>query len=285
MSLSSLELDAFFTVAKVRNFTRAAKELFVTQSELSQRILNLEDKLETALLIRDRQDLRLTEAGQNLFEYCRIRAEMGGEVLSCLQSRDQALSGTLRIGGFSSVMNSVIFPAIAPLLRSNAGIKLHSFTREMEELPRLLRQAQIDFMILDRLYPHEEIETVALGSEEYVLVESTRYSPVEIYLDHDEIDQITWEYLKKFKLLSKKNSLQRRYVDDTEGLIAGAKQGLGKAVVPKHLLDKKMNLRILHPTQILKTPVILHYYKMPYYSELQKKVLETLTTNAPMFLS
>src|SRR4051812_42865459 len=102
MSLSSLQLDAFLTVAQTLNFTKAADQLHITQSALSQRIMKLEEELETSLFIRDRAGLKLTEAAQDLIRYCRCKNSLEDEFLSGL--RDASLAGVIRIGGLSSLM-------------------------------------------------------------------------------------------------------------------------------------------------------------------------------------
>jgi DNA-binding transcriptional LysR family regulator len=61
MGLQTAQLEAFEEVAKLRNFSKAAKALHITQSALSQRIINLESELEVALFIRDPSGLRLTD--------------------------------------------------------------------------------------------------------------------------------------------------------------------------------------------------------------------------------
>ena len=112
MNLSSLGLSAFQVCAQVGHFTKAAEQLSITQSALSQRIKNLERELETTLLVRDRTGVRLTETGSTLLRYCRLREALEVEAISQLKggSKDE-LSGHIRIGGFSSVMRSVVLPA------------------------------------------------------------------------------------------------------------------------------------------------------------------------------
>ena len=59
-------LPAFEAVAKHLNITKAAAELFVTHSAVSQAIKNLEDSLNTTLLKRDKRSMELTPAGEEL---------------------------------------------------------------------------------------------------------------------------------------------------------------------------------------------------------------------------
>ena len=113
MSLQSNQLDAFMAVAELLNFTKAADKLHITQSALSQRILNLESELQTTLFIRDRSGLKLTEQSFDLIRYCQSRMTLEDEFINSLKSKNSKdLAGVLKIGGFSSVMRSVIQPSL-----------------------------------------------------------------------------------------------------------------------------------------------------------------------------
>jgi DNA-binding transcriptional LysR family regulator len=62
------QLQYFVAVARRRHFTRAAEDLYVTQSALSQQVRRLEDELGLALLRRTSQGVELTPAGAELLE-------------------------------------------------------------------------------------------------------------------------------------------------------------------------------------------------------------------------
>ena len=59
-------LRGFEAAARHLSFTRAAEEMFLTQSALSRQIIALEEQLGTALFERRHRELRLTDAGQAL---------------------------------------------------------------------------------------------------------------------------------------------------------------------------------------------------------------------------
>ena len=59
-------LNYFLTVAREGNITRAAKLLHITQPTLSRQLMQLEDELGTALFIRGKRQMTLTEDGQIL---------------------------------------------------------------------------------------------------------------------------------------------------------------------------------------------------------------------------
>ena len=61
-------LRYFVETARQRSFTTAASHLYVTQSTVSKMVRQLEDEVGQALLIREGRTVRLTDAGQIVFE-------------------------------------------------------------------------------------------------------------------------------------------------------------------------------------------------------------------------
>jgi len=282
VSLSSLSLDAFYACAQTGHFTKAASELFITQSALSQRVAKLEGELGTRLFVRFSKGIQLTAAGQELLRYCKVRESLERDSLDRIrgESKDQ-LTGVIRIGGFSSVMRSVILPALSPLLVENPKLKLNLISKEMDELPQMLKRGEIDYMIHYDELVRDDIETLRLGEEKNILVEKRGYKGPDVYLDHDENDQTTARYLRLQKI---NKNYERRYLDDVYGLIDGVKNGIGRAVIPEHLIKKERSVKIVGKKISLAFPVILHFFRQPYYTDLHKKILAQLLENCPRYL-
>ena len=65
------QLKYFLKVAETLNFSSASKELFITQSTLSQQIIQLERELDQKLFQRNSHEVMLTEAGHTLLPLAR----------------------------------------------------------------------------------------------------------------------------------------------------------------------------------------------------------------------
>ena len=65
------QLQVFEAVARLRNFSRAGDELFLTQSTVSTQIKNLSDTIGFALVEQIGKEVHLTEAGKLLHNACR----------------------------------------------------------------------------------------------------------------------------------------------------------------------------------------------------------------------
>ena len=284
MSLSSLQLDAFLAAAKSLNFSRAAESLFITQSALSQRIKNLELTMGATLFIRDPSQIKITEIGEKLLRYCQTKDAMEDELLLNLTSIEGGeLAGIVRIGAFSSVLRSVVIPSMSSLLRKNPKIQCDFIHKETPGLPSLLERSECDFIILD--YPMESasVEKHLLGYEEYIVIESSEYTcPENIYLDNSLNDTATEQFFNAQDGPAPK--YERRFMGETYGIIAGVEAGLGRSVMPVHLLTERPHLKKVEGFHLYKREITLHYKKQSYYSELYKQVKKQLTDKCKNYL-
>lgn len=276
MKISSIQLEAFYAVAQTRNFTQAAASLHVTQSALSQRILNLESQIQTTLFIRERAGLRMTEAADELLRYCRMQADFEGEFLSKYSSNQEDLAGVVRIAGISSVMRSLALPGLVQLTSQYPQVQLQSLTREIRELMPLLKNSEADFILTSQASERDEVESIHLGNERNVLVRTIKKKSSDMFLDHDEADETTFQYLKQQRRSSSK--IRRHFLDDIYGVIEGVQLGLGQAVVPEHLIENVKGLTIVEG-KALEIPVYLQYFKQPFYSKLHQSVVQVLSTS------
>src|SRR5260221_12393110 len=86
--LPSLDLlKGFEAAARNLSFTKAAAELYVTQSAVSRQVKTLEEQLGVALFRRHHRDLRLTAEGQTLYRTSGEDLRLLGDVASRLGGR------------------------------------------------------------------------------------------------------------------------------------------------------------------------------------------------------
>lgn len=90
-------LRAFMQVAKLGNFARAAGELSLSPSTLSQMIKDLEKELGARLFHRTTRSVSLTEAGAGLLEKLNPAMAALDDALASIQGADDRPSGTVRI--------------------------------------------------------------------------------------------------------------------------------------------------------------------------------------------
>ena len=117
-------LHAFLAVARARSFTRAAAQLGVSQSALSQTVHGLEASLGLRLLTRTTRRVSPTEAGERLLRSVGPRLEeIDAEVAALSELRDKP-AGTIRITAHDHAVRSVLWPALVKLLAGYPDIRV-----------------------------------------------------------------------------------------------------------------------------------------------------------------
>lgn len=110
------DILVFFAVARERSFTRAAAKLGMTQSSLSHTIRALETRLGVRLLTRTTRSVSPTEAGERLLQNVAPRfEEIEAEIAAVSDLGDKPV-GTVRITAIDHVIDSVLWPRLAPIL-------------------------------------------------------------------------------------------------------------------------------------------------------------------------
>lgn len=128
-------VEAFLAVARRRNFRRAAADLGVTPSAVSQTIRTLEARLSVALFVRTTRSVGLTEAGQRFLDRAGPAFEelvAAGEAARDLGSRP---AGLLRLTLPRSVVPHIIEPMLASFCQAYPEIELEiAASEEMVDL-------------------------------------------------------------------------------------------------------------------------------------------------------
>lgn len=152
MSLNIRELQYILKVAEVRNVTRAANELHITQPALSRYIRDVEDELGAKIFDRSTNPISLTFAGECytetakriLLEHENLRRE--------IRDITHHMTGRLRIGT-SRDRASYMMPKLLPkFCRKYPGIKPEVFTESGKKLREALKDGRIDILMLPDIW-------------------------------------------------------------------------------------------------------------------------------------
>lgn len=74
------QLEAFVQVAEGGSFSKAAKELFLTQPTISSHISSLERELNARLFVRNTKEVSLSEDGIKLYKYAKQMLDLQREI-------------------------------------------------------------------------------------------------------------------------------------------------------------------------------------------------------------
>ncbi|WP_371379815.1 LysR family transcriptional regulator [Sporomusa aerivorans] len=117
-----LHLTYFIEVAKQLSFTKAARELHVSQPSISKMVRNLEEELKVTLIDRSARRIKLTDAGQALYERGLKIVDSLKNVTSDLDDLTSGRKGSIRLGIPPMVETSFFAIAIGEFKRKFPNI-------------------------------------------------------------------------------------------------------------------------------------------------------------------
>jgi len=123
-------VEAFLSVAQHRNFRRAAAELGVTPSAISQAVRTLEARVGTALFIRTTRSVGLTEAGERFLSRAKPAFEELVAASAVARDLGQRPTGLLRLTVPPAVVPILLEPLIASFCQAYPEVEVEIATNE-----------------------------------------------------------------------------------------------------------------------------------------------------------
>ncbi|TRC93261.1 LysR family transcriptional regulator [Mesorhizobium sp. WSM4303] len=170
-------LKTFLAVARNRNITRAAREVHLAQSSVSDQIQALESELGVALFIRSRQGLHLTAAGEALKPYAEEILQLAEEARIAVEARTGTTAATVTVGALETIAAVKLPQWLAAFRGDHPEIGLRLKIAGSDALLRQLEEGNIDVAFcFDKGGLDERLARRTISAEPLVLVASDEYA-------------------------------------------------------------------------------------------------------------
>src|SRR5690625_4725687 len=123
------QLQYVLAVAKHRNFTKAAEEVFVTQPTLSMQIQKLESELDIQIFDRSKQPIALTEVGQKIVDQARIIVKESKRMQDVVDQEKDFIGSSFKL-----VIIPTIMPTLLPIFLKAFSLRYPKVQLKIEEL-------------------------------------------------------------------------------------------------------------------------------------------------------
>ena len=247
-------LEPFEAAARLGSFTRAADELSVTQSAISQRVRKLEELLDIKLFERNHRSIELTREGRELLNGVTVALRHLISATSGL--RQHRGRPVVKLGADTSIARFWLLPRLNSILSKEPNIDMDLTVSDVEED---VLNADIAILHGDGNWPNHvtkllfQDEIFPVCSPEYL--ESHPFTSVQGLLSADliDLDYIHWNWINWNIWFTEAGLKQRqaRIVFRTNSYAAqldAARKGLGVALGWNHLLeDSLQNGELVRP--------------------------------------
>ena len=142
------QIATFLEVAKLGNFSRAGEKVFLSQSAVSAQIRLLEQDYGTKLLDRSGKKVRLTPAGEVLFEYGIRLLAMRDESMRAVSDQGSSPRGVLAIGANDATCLYVLPRAFEEYRRRYPEVKISIYRNFSRKILERIQDGLIDVGIV-----------------------------------------------------------------------------------------------------------------------------------------
>ena len=145
----------FYHVAITLSFSEASKQLFISQSAVSQSIKVLEKKLNQPLFIRSTKKVQLTPEGEILFKHIEPAMNLIRRGENQLLEANTLHGGQLRIGASDTICRYYLVPFFKEFHTRYPNVHIKVANQTSIACAKMLENGQVDFILTN--YPNSSL--------------------------------------------------------------------------------------------------------------------------------
>ncbi|MEZ2126375.1 MULTISPECIES: LysR family transcriptional regulator [unclassified Sinorhizobium] len=171
MAFTLRQLQYFVAVAEQGSVTRAAQNLSISQSSVTEALKELETDLGVALFERHPRGLTITHNGHQFLRHATKILATVSDARTSFAGQQSALTGTLNIGVTSLVAGYVLSDLLARYRRACPGVEISAIEDNGSYLEHLLVGGELDVavMVISNLRDRMALQAEILETSPYRL--------------------------------------------------------------------------------------------------------------------
>lgn len=248
MVVESSSLQVLIALSRAENISKAAEELNVTQSAVSQALKNLEGKVGFPIVVRQGKSVVLTENGLRLAKVAKQFFSRIEETIEQIHLENSQIKGKVHVGSLYGLGKTWLSTRMMDFMNAYPELEVRLSMDFPETVIKKFEQHEIDCLIMpDHLVP-QFAEKLDLHSEHTTLVfpEKTKITKATelkdilnepiIFYENNDPNFYRW-CREKFGVVPR-NIKPRLVVNSFGQMLQAVNAGLGVAVVPTHVLKR-----------------------------------------------
>ncbi len=243
--MDTILLKNFLILAKTKNFTKAAQNLFLSQSAISLQIARLEKILGKSLFVRDKRNVTLTVEGEQFLGYAHQILQIEKEMMNHFQR--PSIKGEVTFGTPEDLATAYLPTILGNFVEAYPGILINVHCEFTMELLKGFESQRYDLVLVkqDPQNPHPRSEEVWKEPLVWVSNKDSLHfnwkeealplvlAPQPCVYRQRAIDALNREGIR-WRIVYTSPSLT--------GTFAAVKAGLGISVLPFNMIPKEIQI-------------------------------------------
>jgi len=257
MNIKLEQYKIFNEAASTLSFSLAARNLFISQSAVSQTIHTLEKELNTQLFIRKPKGVILTNEGKLLFQQISQALSLITNAENQIINQHNLTKGLLTIGASDTLSENYLMPYLVQFNQRYPGVKIQMVNRTSLEIIDLLKTGQIEIGFVN----------MPLQIEGITIQECLQIQDIFVSYNKDEHIYTLHELIQEPLILLERSSNSRHLIDQHfvnhgcllqpsielgshDLVLEAAKNNLGKACVIKEFCQKELDQHMIYEVKL-----------------------------------
>jgi len=158
--------QTFLQLCRIKNYTKTAKKLHITQPTVSQHIKHLEDYYQVKLFNYSGKSLKITEAGKKLYKYTERMIADSKEIKKCIKKRSERKK--IKFGATLSIGEFVMPDILNKLMEENPELNFDMLVENTENLLNKLKKGEINFAVLEGFFDKSKFGYQLFSKEKFI---------------------------------------------------------------------------------------------------------------------
>ncbi len=301
MNITFRQLEVFEVVARLLSYTKAAKQLHLSQPAVSMQIKQLEENTGLPLFEQLGRKIYLTEAGREMYHYCKTIAQQLDEAQEVLEQLKGLKSGRLKIS-VATTANAFVTHMLSKFNKRYEGATVSLDVTNREQLLKQLADNDKDIVIMGRPPDDADLITEVFADNPLVVIAApdhpiTRSStqPIPLSMLQDQTFVVreqgsgTRTAMQRFfdgHNLSITSSME---MNENESIKQAVQAGMGLGVVSIHTIELELETKRLVILNVEDFPIMRHWYlvhrKEKRLSPITQRFKEFVLSEGRKFIS
>ncbi len=288
------QLESFVAIAKLKSFSRAAEELYLTQPTISNHIHILEKELSTILFNRTNKNITLTDAGEILYEHAISILNKKEHAYFSLNEFKGKIQGILEISSSSIPEQYYLSNIICKFSKKYPDVKYSLLKYDSKKVTDKILSGEIDFGLVGARENSSQINYIDILDDEIVLIAPNNSS-------FNNISTISIDNFKPYPLIFREEGSGTRKVvishleeagvkisdlniisevEDNETIKKLVINGLGLSFISSRAIKNELELGLLKEIHIDS----IDFKRSFYFAYHKKRVLSPLSETFKDFI-
>lgn len=278
-------LKIFIAVVELKNFTRAAEQLHMTQPAVSQSVRNLEERFGTRLIERKNKDFYVNPAGEIVYAIGKEINEKLKTMETLVKELEQEPSGEVIIGASYTIGEYILPKLLTELHHAYPRILVHILIGNTKEIGNKLINREIDLGFIEGSFMHPNINLMTFMKDNMYICSK---------VGADNINQTTVEQLEKeIWLIREEGSGTRdvmmQFLNDhgitprhiitlgsTQLIKEAVQAGLGISLMSESVITKEIEQKTIHLLNTERFTVPRQFSFIKYTSSFEPKTSQII---------